>query len=300
MLLYASVFQQRSQRILASKYAADAYSIGAALRERPFTRPTIVAATDLLGKRLSQANFDLLLVRIGADNEVPLGATKSVAAKTALLAQTAIRFGTRLVETIDGEVVLAEAIVREAVASTIRGETADVEQMRFLRGLALNGYVVSWSDETREPVLRMSLPSVIDLPAGDDEVHKLLKQFSFATPLGHLDQAIDAHTRGDWAAANSQIRSFMESLLNEIAQKLRPADASGLSSENRRALLANIDFLSKDRNEWTQDGKNYLNGLFKMLHTDGSHPGLSNEDHSTFRLHVGLVTGRMLLRRLDV
>lgn len=270
------------------------------MRELPFTRPTIVAATDLLGKRLSQANFDVLLVRIGADNEVPLGPTKSITAKTALLAQAAIRFGTRLVETIDGEMALAEAIVRAAVDLTIRGDTEDAEQLRFIRGLALNGYVVSWSDDEREPVLRMSLPNVIDLPAGDDEVHRLLKQFSFTTPLGHLDQAIDAHTRGDWAAANSQIRSFMESLLNEVAQNLRPAEATGLSSENKRALLANINFLSKDRNEWTQDGKNYLNGLFKMLHTDGSHPGLSNEDHSTFRLHVGLVTGRMLLRRLDV
>jgi hypothetical protein len=35
-----------------------------------------------------------------------------------------------------------------------------------------------------------------------------------------------------------------------------------------------------------------------MLHTDGSHPGLSDEDHSTFRLHIVLVTARTFLRRL--
>ena len=40
-------------------------------------------------------------------------------------------------------------------------------------------------------------------------------------------------------------------------------------------------------------------GLFKMLHTDGSHPGLSDEDHSTFRLHLALVTGQALLHRLS-
>lgn len=71
------------------------------------------------------------------------------------------------------------------------------------------------------------------------------------------------------------------------------------SAENCRALLAERGFLSKDRNEWTADGKNFLNGLFKMLHTDGSHPGLSDEDHSTFRLHLALITGRALLRRLS-
>lgn len=44
--------------------------------------------------------------------------------------------------------------------------------------------------------------------------------------------------------------------------------------------------------------KNYVNGLFKMLHTHGSHPGLSDEDHCTFRLDVVLVTTRTFLRRL--
>ena len=35
-----------------------------------------------------------------------------------------------------------------------------------------------------------------------------------------------------------------------------------------------------------------------MLHTDGSHPGLSDEEHSTFRLHIVLVTAPTFLRRL--
>jgi hypothetical protein len=76
------------------------------------------------------------------------------------------------------------------------------------------------------------------------------------------------------------------------------AKTAGLTSENRRRLLADIGFLKEDRNEWTQDGKNYINGLFKMLHSEGSYPGLSDEDHCTFRLHVVLVTARTFLRRL--
>lgn len=67
----------------------------------------------------------------------------------------------------------------------------------------------------------------------------------------------------------------------------------------REQRLAARGFLSINRNEWTSDGKHYLNGLFKMLHADGSHPGLSDEDHSTFRLHLALITGRTLLRRLN-
>lgn len=48
----------------------------------------------------------------------------------------------------------------------------------------------------------------------------------------------------------------------------------------------------------TTDGKSFVSGLFKMLHSDGSHPGLSDEDYSTFRLHLVLVTSRTFLHRL--
>jgi hypothetical protein len=269
------------------------------MKAHPFTRPTIVAAVEFLGKMLTQAKFDQLVVRIGLDDEIPQGQVKSVATKSALLARPVNQRAMQIVCTLDGPVTLAEAAVREAVGVTMP-QYAKAEQERFLRGLALDGYVVSWDEDARTPLLRAALPGEVDLPAADDEVHQLLKQFGFNVPLGHLDQAIDAHTRGDWAAANSQIRTFLEGLLSDIASHIDPQKAAALAtSESRRAWLAERGFLSSSRNEWTSDGKNYLNGLFKMLHTDGSHPGLSDEDHSTFRLHLGLITGRTLLRRLN-
>ncbi|MER8451227.1 hypothetical protein NKG60_14615 [Mesorhizobium sp. M1428] len=103
-----------------------------------------------------------------------------------------------------------------------------------------------------------------------------------------------------WAKAAFSASPNPDSAKNlRASRNVRPQEAAQRpSSENRRALLAEIGFLAADRNEWTQDGKNYVNGLFKMLHTEGSHPGLSDEDHSTFRLHVVLVTVRTFLRRL--
>ena len=268
------------------------------MKSHPFTRPTVVAAIEFLGEMLTQAKFDQLAVRLGLDDEIPQGPAKSVTAKSALLARIVNQRATQVVSTLDGPVTLAEAAVREAVGVTV--PHAKAEQERFLRGLALDGYVVSWGEDARTPLLRAALPGEVDLPVADDEVHQLLKLFGFNVPLGHLDQAIDAHTRGDWAAANSQIRTFLEGLLSDIASRIDPQKSAELtSSENRRAWLAEREFLSSKRNEWTSDGKNYLNGLFKMLHTDGSHPGLSDEDHSTFRLHLALITGRALLRRLN-
>ncbi len=268
------------------------------MKIHPFTRPTIIASIEFLAEVLSQARFDQLLVRLELDDDIALGLAKSVTAKSALMARMVSQRATRPTSTVAGQMTLAEAVVREAVGATIPQNTK-AEQDRFVRGLTLDGYVVSWDADTSVPLLRAALPEAADLPAADDEVHQLLGQFGFNVPLGHLDQAISAHVRGDWAAANSQIRTYLEGLISAIAAHIDPQQAVELrSAENCRAWLTERGFLSSSRSEWSSDGKNYLNGLFKMLHSDGSHPGLSDEDHCTFRLHLGLITSRVLLRRL--
>ena len=268
------------------------------MRAEPFTRPTIIAAVEALESHV-QAKFDQMILRLGLEEDIPQGAGVSVGKKCAMLGREVLRRPAQVVQTVDGNVTLAEAVVREAVKVLFEGAHLPHHE-HLLRGLARDGYVVVWPEHRGGvPTLRAALPGEVDLPAADDEVHGLLTGFGFVTPLGHLDQAIEAHTRGDWAAANGQARTFMESLFDDISRHVRPEEAARRpTAENRRALLAELGFLSDPRKEWTSDGKNYLNGLFKMLHTEGAHPGLSDEDHSTFRLHVVLVTARVFLRRL--
>lgn len=270
------------------------------MRQNHFTRPTVTAAVAMLDKRLSQAQFDHLVLRVGLEEHIPSDASMSVSKKAAQLGRLVLTNGARTVQALEGTVTLAEATVREAVALTMHSDNPGPEQEQLVRALALDGFVIEWSDDYRTPpLLRAALPGDVDLPTTDDEVHQLLKHFTFDIALGHLDQAIEAHTRGDWAAANSQTRTFIESLFEHFAHHINPTEAAAAgSAENRRAWLAERGFLSKARNEWTNDGKNYVNGLFKMLHTEGSHPGLSDEDRSTFRLHVALITARTFLRRL--
>jgi hypothetical protein len=165
----------------------------------------------------------------------------------------------------------------------------------FRRALGRDGY-------TLEPAnggaaLLPMVPQELDLPAADDEVHTLLKQFKFDGPLGHLDQAIEGYRLGNWASANAQLRSFLEGLLRDIAVGFHAAPATH-NFDNCLTLLAKQGFLSEPRNEWRPDGKGYVQGLFKLLHTEGSHPGLSDEDESAFRMHVVMITARSFLRRL--
>ena len=267
------------------------------MRSAPFTRPTLLAAVELLELH-SQAKFNQMVLRLGLEDEISSSTALSVAKKCDLLGRIVLQRPDTILDTLDGSMTLGEAVIRQA-AQLAQKDSELPLQTAFARGLARDGYVLVWDDYGRNASIRAALPGEIQLPETDDEVHQLLKRFSFVTPLGHLDQAIEAHTRGDWAACNGQLRTFIESLFDDIARNVRPVESAARpSSENRRALLAEIGFLATDRNEWTQDGKNFINGLLKMLHTEGSHPGLSDEDHSTFRLHVVLVTARTFLRRL--
>jgi hypothetical protein len=268
------------------------------MRAEPFTRPTLIAAVELL-ERHTQASFDQMVLRLGLEGEIPDGAELSVAKKCGQLGRLVVQRTSVDLDTIDGRVTLGEAIVRETLQMlNLRFETPP--QTAFLRGLARDGFVVEEGDLGEKPRLRAALPNEVNLPASDSELHELLRAYQFHVPKGHLDQAIEAHTRGDWAACNAQLRTFLESLFDAIAHNIDSARAGQLpSSDNRRQLLADRGFLAVDRNEWGSEGKNYINGLFKMLHTDGSHPGLSDEDHSTFRLQVVLITGRTFMRRLN-
>ena len=197
-------------------------------------------------------------------------------------------------ETRRDERLLTDLVVEEAArrVSSHRGRLGKT----FVRALERAGYLIE------DGQLRRTLPEALDLPVTDDEVHSLLNHHDLTIPLGHLDQAITAHGRGDWAAANGQSRSFLESLLDEAAYRLVQNPPLGQNQgEARREALANLPqpFLIVDLNEWGTQGKNLVNGVFKRLHPQGAHPGLSDDEDSTFRLHMVMLLGRLFLRRLD-
>ena len=217
------------------------------MRTGSFTRATIIAAAEMLGRH-SQANFDTMVLRLALEDAIPEGTGVSVPRKLSLVARAVLAHPDQVVHTLEGSATLAEALIREALALVRRGFTFR-EQTALLRGLARDGYFLEEDEETRAVRLRAALPAEIALPETDDEVRSLLRQLGFQVPAGHLDQAIEAHTRGDWAAANAQARTFFESLLDAIAFTVDCVAASGCpTSENRRAMLATKGFVAIDRN----------------------------------------------------
>jgi len=193
---------------------------------------------------------------------------------------------------------LVQDVVVDLAASTIGARPYWNEQATaihdvFRRALDRDGFVLGVGS------LRRALPPDLALPQAQDEIERLLDKHGFATLAGHLSQATDAHSRGQWASANAQLRTFYEGLFDDIAVRLDPTAATLQSSENRRAKLGQIGFLDVNANEWSGNGKNFINGLFKRLHPSGSHPGLSDQEDSTFRRHVVLLTAKLILSRFD-
>jgi hypothetical protein len=264
-----------------------------------FPRRTLIAAIDMLNEQLTQADTSHFLLTLGPDvNAAVRGEGVSVRKRMNDLIGFVDEHPTH---PIDGG-ALETVIVEKAVSLLPSAEpkypwsspphlTPTMEG--FKRALEQAGFVVT------DGVLRRALPAYLDLPETESELVRLLDRHGLVTAKGHLEQAFDAHARGNWASANSQLRTFFDALLDELAVRLDLSANTLGSGQARRTKLASQGFLSIALNEWDNDGKGFINGLVKRLHPQGAHPGLSDEDDSTFRLHVVLLTAALLLRRFD-
>ncbi|HTL40461.1 MAG TPA: hypothetical protein VL294_03210 [Pseudolysinimonas sp.] len=117
---------------------------------------------------------------------------------------------------------------------------------------------------------------------------RLLVRNSLNTAAGHYNQAVDANALGKWASANGQLRSALESVLVAISDKLTgtPA-ASGGGAINALDRAGHFD----------KGARNYIEGLWTLTHSNGSHPGLSDEEESTNRIQAVTAAIAYLLRR---
>ena len=261
-----------------------------------FSRITTIEAIGSLDY-LTHAEIGRLLLKFGLE-EV---ASKILGSKTSRL-NALIKY---LIDNPDKKGPFGGNLNFELIEELIERRLSDYpapsieEQLpKLVNSLKRDGYLI------RDGRLKTVLPENIQLTEKENELDLLLEKFGFTTAKGHLEQAISAHTRSDWASANAQLRSFMESLFDSIAKRLTD-DKKGLPLSGYQKsceLLAKLNppFLLSTLNEWVVSGKGgFLQGLWRRLHPQGSHPGLSDEEDSTFRLHLVILTASYYLKRLD-
>ncbi len=173
-----------------------------------------------------------------------------------------------------------------------------VEFPALMNSLKLDGYTIKENEITKH------LPSEIEEAKSESELFVLISKFGFLTAKGHLEQARSNYYQGNWAGANSQFRAFIEALLIDICRILLPSNKceSAASAINLLSNSASPPFLSAKLNEVENSlcDTPFVFGLWKRLHPEGSHPGLSDEEDSTFRYHTVIVFARYLLKRLEL
>ncbi len=148
-----------------------------------------------------------------------------------------------------------------------------------------------------ESGIRRTIPSALPLATQEDELLRLLDRHQLNTARGHYEQAIAAHARGDWAASNSQLRTFVEEFFRKAQDIISPGNFP--SSHEQQVALAKAGFFVQDYNEYLCNGKGFVEGFWKRLHPQGSHPGLSEQADATFRLHLVILVIHYFIVRLD-
>lgn len=278
-----------------------------------FNRMTIVAAAEVAAAFNSHSDMDLLEV------QWDIAGRRNASSKSARVASWAKLACDEelIVMTENGRVSLERALVETAIIAP-EAHRDSVSWNRLVAGLRFDGFEVeetlvsvtpkfSWSvKETKKiQALKRMLPEDIpglDFREAESEVDTLLDRSGFTVARGHLKQAVSAFQRGEWSSTNGELRNFYESYLNEIAVAL--GYVGGDDSKAKRDFLgASVQppFLLADYNEWNANNQKhqYVQGLMSRMHPHGGHPGLSEEEDATFRLHITLITARLFLRRFS-
>ncbi|MGF0539881.1 hypothetical protein ACQQ2Q_17920 [Agrobacterium sp. ES01] len=269
-------------------------------------RGAIATACDLLGYIRTNAELEGVLIEYGISDYVrPSGSI----AKTILnLKEFAVKNPGHQFSTDFGikplGILLAEEVIRRVEQSSKTEKLWEkLERYLNLDGYSLlRGTTSTWGAVTLEITgLTVAMPQFAELPESSNEVEILIDRHGFHIAERHLSSAKENITQGDWEAANSQCRTFLEALTDAIAERLYPTESCSRSSGlQKRQLLADRGFLSREKHEFGDGhGQTFLPGLAKLLHPDGAHPGISTQHDAIFRLQLVLVTARWLLKRLE-
>jgi hypothetical protein len=277
-----------------------------------FNNMTVVAACGVMASVYSHGDLSFYETEWGISGRTSQSSKSQRAADIARIAT----MEDLQVMTIGGRTSLARAIIEMAIdVPELQRKGRDWE--RLIAGLRFDGFEVF---ETRTPIpgresyhsnnmtiersLRRIYPGdipALDFREAESEIVGLLRRRHLTASLGHLEQALHNFSQGNWPAANSQLRTFVESALYEMAARLGYTGNHAVRDVLNFMGGLSTPMVRADYNEWdaNDNKKQFLTGFWARLHPHGSHPGLSEQDDSTFRLHIVLVTMRLLLRRFD-
>lgn len=142
------------------------------------------------------------------------------------------------------------------------------------------------------------VPLAGEITALEADLHRR----GYLIALNHYQQAVDGLIHNNFESANGALRSALEDLVTLLAEDhagftRTPGrnSAQPAASQGGQAIAHLIErgVLPAD------EGGEMLRSLWRMCHTNGPHPGLSDADEARFRMQVVTATSRFLLKRFS-
>lgn len=128
----------------------------------------------------------------------------------------------------------------------------------------------------------------LPLPPQMNSAEEELRAHGLDVAARHLGQAYRAFVAGDLEASNSQLRPAFESTVATIAQTRAGWSGNGGGSAIQAIQTAGIF----EKGEF-----DLAMGLWRLSHTNGSHPGLTNDAEALFRVTSVTALLRYLVAR---
>jgi hypothetical protein len=170
-----------------------------------FSLSTVIEAVELFTYS-TQAEVNNIILRLSLEDHIPTSLNLSKENKANRIIEFAKKNPEH--ETAVGSSLVDEIVERAAklfVKSSRSTCSENPHHVAYLRALHRDGFML-----TEEGMAHKTLPDEPDLPLAESELYSLLDECNLTTVKGHLEQAISNHSQGNWAAANSQLRTCLE------------------------------------------------------------------------------------------
>jgi hypothetical protein len=174
-------------------------------------------------------------------------------------------------------------------------------QMGELREeLLADGYELTWepasllpNDDTARCEIRPTDAAPVPLAAEISALEAELTARGYTSVLNHYQQAVDGFAAHKYESANGDLRTTLEDLVTRLAEDHTGYQRQRRASQGGAAIAHTVQ---SDHLPGDDDGA-LLQGLWKLIHTNGPHPGQSDADEACFRMQVITATARFLLAR---
>lgn len=172
----------------------------------------------------------------------------------------------------------------------------------FYKYLRFDGYDIDFEEQC----LIMGGIEQLEISQKEDQIISFLNLYNFHTTKGHFLQAKGSYMGDNFAALNSQLRTFVESLLQEMAQYIKICEPNNssisfneLNAQTGMQVLAKCTYpvLDINLNEWKEESKGYFNAFWARLHPEGSHPGLPDIEEVLYRFQLVILNCLLIIKR---